>query len=69
MDTFAMHDLLTPVGVAVVGALLWWRMSRVESEVLRLRDGRHEVNNAVARMEGAVNTLHDVVVGVLRIPK
>lgn len=57
--------LATPAGVAVVGALLWWRTGRVESEVLRLRDDRHKLGNDVARMQGTVETLGELVRTVL----
>ena len=63
---FVIPPIITPVGLAVLGALLWWRMSRVESEIMRLRDDRHEIGNKVAGMQGAVNTLKEVVVDVLR---
>lgn len=61
--------LLTPVGVAVVGALLWWRIGHVEKEVGKLRTDRHELGNDVAKMQGTVETLKEVVIDVLRATK
>ena len=47
-----------------VAAVLWWRVGRVESEVLRLRDDRHAFTAEVGRITGSVSTLHDIVVDV-----
>lgn len=49
--------LATPAGVAVVGALLWWRVGNVEKEVGKLRDDKQEVNHTVAKLQGAVNLM------------
>lgn len=63
MDPVQIGLLLgTPTVTAVVGALLWWRMGRVETEVQRMRDDRHRLGNDVAVMQGAVEALKEVVV-------
>jgi hypothetical protein len=56
-------DTILPQILAAGGvtAVLWWRMAQVEKEVLRLRDSRHELHTSVARVEGAVATLTDIV--------
>ncbi len=49
--------LATPAGVAVVGALLWWRVGNVEREVLKSRTDRQELRGTVAELKGTVQTL------------
>ena len=49
--------LATPAGVAVVGALLWWRVGNVEKEVTKLRSDRHELNGTVAELKGSVQVM------------
>lgn len=57
--------LATPAGVAVVGALLWWRVGNVEREVSKLRDVKHELNNAVAELKGGVHMLEKLVMDTI----
>lgn len=57
--------LATPAGVAVVGALLWWRVGNTEREVRELRTMRHDVNNSLAKLQGTVSSLENIVIQVL----
>jgi len=42
MDGLALPPLLTPLGIIVATALLWWRVSRVEHEINKLREWKHD---------------------------
>lgn len=53
--------LATPAGVAVVGALLWWRVGNVEREVGKLREDKHTTNQTVAELKGSVEIMREVV--------
>jgi len=53
--------LATPAGVAVVGALLWWRVGNVEREVKTLRADRHETNSTVMELKGSVQLMERLV--------
>lgn len=59
--------LATPTAVAVVGALLWWRMGRVEREVHELRNDRVADGLSVAKMQGTVETLRDIVMQAIQV--
>lgn len=53
--------LATPAGVAVVGALLWWRVGSVEREVRDLRRERHDMNATVSELKGSVQLMESLV--------
>lgn len=53
--------LATPAGVAVVGALLWWRVGSVEREVRDLRRERHDMSATVAELKGSVQLMESLV--------
>lgn len=53
--------LATPAGVAVVGALLWWRVGNVEREVTKLRDQKHEDASTIAALKGSVDLMERLV--------
>ena len=60
-----LQPLTTISGVVVLGVLMWWRIGRVEKEVMRLRDDRHAMANTVSSIEGAVDVLRGVTTEVL----
>lgn len=62
-------SLATPLGVIVVGVVLWFKVNTLEKEVTRLRDDRHELNSRVGEMTGAVETLRGIVTEVLAVDK
>lgn len=58
--------LATPAGVAVVGALLWWRVGNVEREVGKLREEKGNLISAVAELKGAVQLMERLFTEWLR---
>lgn len=59
----------TALTVVAVGVALWIRLGILErtatAEIIRLRDRVHQLANDVAVLQGSVDTLDKVVVGVL----
>lgn len=53
--------LATPAGVAVVGALLWWRVGIVEKEVIQLRVAKGEDQKLIAELRGSVQLMERLV--------
>lgn len=53
--------LATPAGVAVVGALLWWRVGNVEREVVQLRVAKGEDQKIIAELRGSVQLMERLV--------
>lgn len=59
--------LASPFVAALVGVLLWWRMGQVEKEVARLRDTKQEMQVEIARMQGAVASMREMLTEVLHV--
>lgn len=53
--------LATPAGVAVVGALLWWRVGNVEREVVSLREAKGQDQKIIAELRGSVQLMERLV--------
>jgi len=51
--------IVTPIGVVVVGVLLWWRMGRVEKELDRLQVARDELAERLGQIGVTVNLLRE----------
>lgn len=53
---------LTPVTVIIATAVLWWRVTRVERELQRLRDWKHdEVTSELTQLKLRVGLAeHDI---------
>lgn len=58
--------LASPLVVAVVGVLLWWRVGQMEKEIVRLRETKEAMALDVARMQGAIDSLRSLFTEVLQ---
>lgn len=62
MDGLSIPPIVTPLGLIVCTALLWWRVGHVEREVKRLRDWRHdEVEQALTGLKLRVGLMEQDV--------